>query len=153
MRYGSRMQNEHFGMRKWMVVDDTPAVLEAVAMLLESLGCAEVHRFNSAEEAIEVFFADPEGWDVVITDLDMPGMDGLEFRELLHVIRAEQRVLLATGSSDITPDQARAAGFSGMIRKPFPMRELIGQLEACGVSTTQQAEVNFAEVSPAWAAA
>lgn len=147
------MENEISGSRKWMVVDDTPAVLEAVAMLLEALGCAEVHRFNSAEEAIEVFFADPEGWEVVITDLDMPGMNGLEFREMLHVIRAEQRVLLATGSSDFTPDQAHAAGFCGMLRKPFPMQEMIELLERCGVPATRQADLDFAEVSPVWAAA
>lgn len=166
------MQNEIIGQemsetaavsaRRWMVVDDTPAVLEAVAMLLESLGCAEVSRFNSAEEALEAFTADPEGYELIVTDFNMPGMTGLELCEVIHDISPWQKLLLATGSTNMTEREAMAHGFRGMLRKPFPMREMIAKLEHIGVPTgraegptvfMQKAHESLAMFSAAWAVA
>jgi CheY-like chemotaxis protein len=157
------MQNENFDgsdARRWMVVDDTPAVLEAVAMLLESLGCAEIFRFNSAAEALEAFTAAPEAFEVIITDLDMPEMNGIEFCAAIRDISPWQKMILATGSSQITEREAMAHGFHGMLRKPFPIREMIAKLERAGVSTgreetattfAKRAQESLAAFSTAWA--
>lgn len=146
--------------RRWMVVDDTPAVLEAVAMLLESFDCAEITRCNSAEEALEVFAADPNAFELIVSDLDMPGMNGLELCAAIRDISPWQKLLLATGSSEITEREAMAAGFRGLLRKPFPMRDLLAKLEQAEVSTTREetcfmsnALESLRSISPAWALA
>jgi CheY-like chemotaxis protein len=146
--------------RRWMVVDDTPAVLEAVSMLLESLNCAEICRFDSANEALEAFLANPNAYEIIITDLDMPEMNGIELCEMIHAVAPTQSVLLATGSSEITEREAASQGFCGMLRKPFPVRELLKQLERAGVETRsdahhisfiQEARASVAMFSSVWA--
>jgi CheY-like chemotaxis protein len=139
--------------RRWMLVDDTPAILEAVAVLLESFDFAEIWRFNSAAEALEVFENDPQGFELVISDLDMPEMNGFEFCQALHQIAPSQKVLLATGSSEVTEAQVIEHGFCGMLKKPFAVRALLAALETAG-TFRERAEVpqqGIDTISPAWA--
>jgi two-component system response regulator ChvI len=146
--------------KRWMVVDDTPAVLEAVAMLLESLDCAEVLRFNSAAEALEAYRAESNAFELVVTDLNMPAMDGAEFCRALLDITPIQAVVLATGSSEISEPEAQALGFAGLLRKPFPARVLIQKLEGLGILEIRDSETitsffaaaaSLSTFSPAWA--
>jgi len=155
------MKNELWPARKrWMVVDDTPAVLEAVAMILESLDAAEVLRFNSAEDALEAYSADPDAFELIVTDLNMPSMDGAELCAAVHALNWRQPVLLATGSSDLTTAEALDAGFIGLLRKPFAVRDLLLQLQNANVLDTPEPQkidtlftvrASLSLLSPAWA--
>jgi CheY-like chemotaxis protein len=118
---------------RWMVVDDSDAVLDFLASLLENLGIADVHRFSTATEALTAFSAAPGQFQFVITDLEMPGMNGIEFCRRLHSIAPGLKIVLATGSAAATEEGARRCGFSGLLLKPFPAAALWRMLETAGV--------------------
>ena len=118
---------------RWMVVDDDEGVLDFIASLLESLGVADVLRFQSGRDALAAFNAMPGQFQLVITDLDMPGMNGIELCRRLRAAAPELKVVLATGSVTANDAGARQCGFCGLLSKPFPAAELWRIMSAAGV--------------------
>lgn len=118
---------------RWMVVDDNESVLELIGALLEALGVAEVERFHSAPEALAAFNASPNQFQFVITDLDMPGMSGIELCRRMHEVSPELKVVLASGSGVANEPGALRCGFCGFLPKPFPAAELWRTMAAAGV--------------------
>lgn len=105
-------------MAKILLVDDEPAVTYALGEVLEHHTTV---RAGSAEEALALL----EGVDVVVTDLSMPGMDGLA---LLRRIRDERPgvpvILLTARGSERTAVAAMKAGAHDYLAKPFDVDEL-----------------------------
>lgn len=118
---------------RWMVVDDNEGVLGLLGDLLEALGVAEVLRCRSAAEALAIFSAAPCRFQFVITDLEMPGMNGIELCRRLREIAPQLKVVLATGSGIANEAGARQCGFCGFLPKPFPAAELWRAIESAGV--------------------
>src|SRR5262249_44680412 len=118
---------------RWMVVDDNESVAEFLAELLESIGVADVQRFNSALAALAAFRSQPSHFQFVITDLDMPGMNGIELCRRMHEISPRLKIVLATGSTAANEAGARQCGFCGLLAKPFPAAQLWRTVEAAGV--------------------
>jgi two-component system CheB/CheR fusion protein len=111
-----------------LVVDDSEDTLEVFTTLLKMEG-ARVTAMNSARAALEVL--DKERFDVVISDLNMPDMDGNAFVAALRAHEKHSNVpaLALTGMSrrqDV--EGAMAAGFSGHVVKPVDMGELARQI-------------------------
>ncbi len=88
-------------------------------MALQDLGYT-VTSTTSSHKALEVFRSRPEEFDVVITDLIMPDMTGLELaREVLH-LRPDIPFILITGYSEATsPDEAEKSGIRKFLMKPI----------------------------------
>jgi two-component system, chemotaxis family, chemotaxis protein CheY len=129
------MKNEHdTGRPHWMVIDDTDIVLEVLAALLERQGRAEVCRCHSGAEALAAFAAHPGAFTFVVTDLDMPGMNGLELCQRLHTLAPRLPILLATGGGALTETDARSLGFCGLLAKPFELTEFQRALASAGVT-------------------
>jgi FixJ family two-component response regulator len=105
------------------VVDDDPRILESLEDLLESAGYAAC-SFSSARLLLINGLA---GLDVLITDIGMSGMDGLELRDLVKKVRPDLPVFLITGRHEIA-DQGRAQGISGFFRKPFDSQALLAAI-------------------------
>lgn len=118
-----------------MVVDDDDGVRDFVANVLEMRGEAEVARFRCPQEALTVFSATPDQFQFVITDLDMPGMNGIELCRQLRALAPELKVVLATGGGATNEAGARQCGFFGLLAKPFPATAVWHMLEAAGVAT------------------
>ncbi|WP_431204373.1 response regulator [Bradyrhizobium betae] len=93
-----------------LVVDDDPSVLEVVAGMLEELGC-DVISAGSGSEALEQLRLH-ERISILITDINMPGMDGHELAELAKRRRPELKILQLSGR------ERRRDGYP-IIRKPF----------------------------------
>jgi FixJ family two-component response regulator len=106
------------------VVDDDPRLLESVEDLLESAGYV-ARSFSSAESLLSSGLS---SLDVLITDIGMPAMDGLELRDLVMQARPELPVFLITGRHEIA-DQDRAQGISGLFRKPFDAKALLAAVD------------------------
>lgn len=113
-----------------MVVDDDEGIREFMALLLEMTGGVAVARFASAAEALSVFAAAPGQFQFIITDFEMPGMNGAEFCRQVLARAPGMKILLVTGHDDIQETEARRLGFCGLLRKPFPATALWQALEA-----------------------
>jgi CheY-like chemotaxis protein len=109
---------------RWMVVDENPDVLDSLAMLLERLGRAEVYKFRSGEEALNCFALFANEFELVITDLELPGLSGIELCRRMRNISPSAKIILSTGGT-VTPYQfALHAGFDGVLQKPYSVADL-----------------------------
>jgi CheY-like chemotaxis protein len=103
-----------------LVVDDEPSVLEAVAAMLEDLGC-EVVSATSGPEALD-HLSRSDRIEILITDINMPEMDGHELAYRAQRIRPQLRVLQLSGR------EPRRHGYP-MIRKPFSFEDLASKMQ------------------------
>jgi DNA-binding NtrC family response regulator len=100
-----------------LVIDDNTALTENLAEILEELG-AEVHRADSAEVALAQF--DERNWSLVVTDVRMPGIDGIELLALLKERSPGTPVLVMTGYADRqTIARAHESGALAVVDKPL----------------------------------
>jgi FixJ family two-component response regulator len=109
------------------VIDDDESFRTALVESLRSLGYS-VDGFASAEEFVA---ADGEGsCDCVITDIQMPGMSGLDLKRLLMARDCRVPVIMMTGRVEPGLEaRAAAGGAVCLLRKPFEANALIGCLE------------------------
>src|SRR4051812_39509972 len=98
-----------------LVLDDDAGVLDVLASMLEDLGC-RVECARSGPEALEVLSRN-EHISILITDINMPGMDGHELAERATRLRPDLKVLQLSGR------EPRRDGFP-LIRKPFSEDDL-----------------------------
>jgi CheY-like chemotaxis protein len=117
----------------WMIVDDNENILSLMQAIAARLGAAAIECFNSPKAALAAFRAAPEKFSLVITDLEMPGMSGLELCRELHEVSPAQKILLTTGSEILTDGEAAEKGFCGLLHKPFPFASLQRALASAGV--------------------
>ena len=107
-----------------LCVDDDPAVLAGIAEELESLGHV-VEAVADPRLAREILRSETRRFDVLLTDLSMPGMSGLDLAREARMIRPDLAVVLASGY--LTPADAQAAGGAGIrevIQKPARRSDL-----------------------------
>lgn len=103
--------------RKVLVVDDDPVIGESFNRVLTGKGYAVITAANG-EEALAKLKA--EQYDLVYTDLRMPGMDGLEVAERVKAKQPWTPVVIVTGyGSRTSEERAYAAGVSGFLNKPL----------------------------------
>ncbi|HBG21033.1 MAG TPA: hypothetical protein DDY32_17650, partial [Desulfobulbaceae bacterium] len=99
-------------------------VVQVTGEILQSLGYTVVGK-TSPREAIELFATDPFRFDLLITDLTMAELTGLELSEKVKVYRPDIPIVLITGYSDqVSKDAAFEAGINEYCMKPISMREL-----------------------------
>jgi PAS domain S-box-containing protein len=111
-----------------LVVDDEPDILDACVIGLNTCGY-EVSACRRGEEALELFRANPERYDAVLSDTTMPGLAGPDLvRELLK-IKPHLPVILSTGHSDlVSRKKAWRIGALEFLAKPYRMDELASML-------------------------
>jgi DNA-binding NtrC family response regulator len=129
---------------RWMVVDDDVDTLDTVARLLAAVSDAEICSFPSPWQALDAIAAAPETFHLVVTDFEMPGMNGIDFRRQVQAVSPATKVLLTTGSGVFTEESARENGFCGLLCKPFSLGALRQTLE-----NVQAAATNFSKASMA----
>jgi PAS domain S-box-containing protein len=110
--------------KRVLFVDDEDALAQLGKKTLEQLGY-QVEALTSVAEAIELVRADPQRFDLVITDQTMPGMTGADFAGQLHKIRPDLPIILATGySASLTPERLRSLGIRELLLKPQTVHSL-----------------------------
>lgn len=112
------------GHEQLLVVDDESALLEVMQRILEDLGYT-VHTAATPCEALQHFTGAPDKFDLLITDMHMPEMNGAELIGKIRNIRQDIPVILCTGFSEtMTEKRIRALGSARHIMKPVTQREL-----------------------------
>ena len=107
-----------------LLVDDEELLVQLGIALLESQGF-RVSGFTDPQAALAAVRQQPMAFDVVVTDLTMPGMTGLELAGELKRLRADLPIILASGyGADVTPERAARLGIRRVIDKPAPAGEL-----------------------------
>jgi putative two-component system response regulator len=111
-----------------LCVDDEPIVLRLMSRLLERMG-VDVTTATGPLEALGVFEA--ERFDMIVTDIRMPGMDGHAFLAEIRARDPEVPVVVATGHASLdNAIRALRDGASGMLMKPFTGEEFQVEVRA-----------------------
>jgi CheY-like chemotaxis protein len=104
-------------LKKVLVVDDDPIVGRSIDRVLSPSGYAVIAASNGAEALDKLA---REDYDVVYTDIKMPGMDGLEVAARIKASRPWLPVVIVTGyGSDANEARAKDIGVAGFLRKPL----------------------------------
>lgn len=110
--------------RAILLVDDEQIILSSMQRVLERSGYAVVSA-RSGQEAVELFEENPQRFQLVITDLTMPGIDGRELAKRILAASPGTPVILSTGYGDmITEQEAKSLGIRQMLLKPPSTGEL-----------------------------
>ena len=115
-----------------LTVDDSRTIRDMLRLTLSGAG----YRVVQAEDGVQgLEVLETEGVDVIITDINMPRLDGFGFIER---VRADERrrgipiLVLTTETTQAMKDRARAAGATGWISKPFDPDHLTTALRRVG---------------------
>ncbi len=107
-----------------LFVDDEEPVARIAARILERAGFS-VTCFFRPESALAAFRAAPDGFDVVVADLNMPGMSGIDLAHELRRIRPEVPLVLTTGNLTREMEvEADKLGVRRVLEKPYSTAEL-----------------------------
>ncbi|PYX95119.1 MAG: DNA-binding response regulator [Acidobacteria bacterium] len=113
--------------RRILVVDDEPQITRVLRTSLSSQGY-DIRIANDGETALEILKDWPA--DLVITDLSMPNMDGLELCRRLRAKSQVPIVVLSVKGEERTKVRALDAGADDYVTKPFGMNELLARVRA-----------------------
>jgi CheY-like chemotaxis protein len=103
------------GEERILVVDDEENVLRVVKHMLVGFGYG-VETFTDPQKALEAFRAEPERFDLVLSDLTMPGITGDRLTKEVHSIRPE-KAMLETGAADFIEKPVRKADLGRRVRQ------------------------------------
>lgn len=111
--------------RTIMIVDDSASMRQLVTFALKDAGYEVVAAVNGKDALGKL---DGAKIDMIVTDLNMPEMDGIEFIQQLRAAEKHKFmpiVMLTTESNESKKQEARKAGASGWIVKPFKVEQLL----------------------------
>ncbi len=112
-------------MAKILVVDDSVSMRQMVSLTLKD-GGYDVIESSSSEDALEQI--DGVEIQLVLSDLNMPGMDGIQLTKVLRgmsLYKSTPVLILSTESSQEVKQRGRDAGVTGWITKPFNPDQLL----------------------------
>jgi CheY-like chemotaxis protein len=123
-RFEPRGQGERI-----LFVDDEPSLVEVGRETLSQLGYTPDCHTDS-REALRRFQSAPEVFDLVVTDLTMPELTGLELTEAIRGLRPDIPVILCTGLGDfMTEELSAGSGIRYFLQKPLTRRDLASGIE------------------------
>jgi len=116
------------GRERVLIADDETQILRLEKQILERLGytaeCAE-----NGTDALKIFKANPQGFDILITDMTMPDMTGDVLARQIMEIRPGFPVIICTGFSEkILPEKIHSLGIKGLLMKPVSKSDLAHQI-------------------------
>jgi DNA-binding NtrC family response regulator len=101
-----------------LIIDDEVDMLMLLRMIIEDNTDYDVETTNSSTEGIKLFRE--EDYDLVITDLKMPGLDGMDIFDEIKELKPEVPVIIITAYGSMeTSDEALRKGVAEFITKPF----------------------------------
>ncbi len=112
-----------------LVADDDPAVLRMIAILLEKEGHKTIRASNGLE-ALLVYQSYAPQIDLLLTDIDMPEMNGMELAARIHATHPSAAIVLMSGAAPV--GGVAVPGSFPIVKKPFQKAILLAAVqEAC----------------------
>lgn len=112
------------GTEKILLVDDESFIVELEKQILERQGYFVDERTSSLD-ALEAFKANPDSYDLVISDMNMPGITGVQLAKAMLAIRSDLPIIICTGFSDLVSEKmCEDIGIKGFLMKPIIMSEM-----------------------------
>ena len=109
---------------KILIVDDEPDMLKLLSMIIKEKTPYEVTTTNNPLEALD--FAKKGGFDLVIADLKMPGLDGIELLDAIKHVDEEIPVVIVTAFATVeSATEAMQKGGFDFITKPFRKEQIL----------------------------
>jgi two-component system cell cycle sensor histidine kinase/response regulator CckA len=113
-----------------LYLDDEEPLVFIVKRMLERLG-HQVAGFTTADAALAAFNAEPDAFHLVLSDMAMPGMNGVDFATAVLKVRPDAKVVIASGYMDPKDmERAKACGVHECIRKPNTLDEMRNMVTA-----------------------
>jgi len=117
------------GNGKILLVDDEASIVNVCGSMLTHLGY-HVITATSSHEALELFMNDPDLFNVIITDLTMPQMDGTQLARKIHEKRPVLPIILCTGfSAVIAAEKVKQHDITELLIKPVSIKDLSAALK------------------------
>lgn len=111
-----------------LAVDDQPVILELISAMCQTLGFNVTTALTGAEA---LSLAKENNFDVILTDLAMPGMSGLELSKLLRAEYPDTPIILITGwEATIEREELEQSGITDILYKPFRIEQLTSLVKA-----------------------
>lgn len=117
-------------MKRILIVEDEAAIREFEAINLKRVGYSVVEA-GSAEEALDIFDNDSEGFDIALLDISMPGMDGFTLcKELRKRTETLGIIMLTARTQEMDKITGLMNGADDYITKPFSPTELLARVDS-----------------------
>ena len=112
------------GNERILIVDDEKTMVDVIQTMLENLGYTVTAKTSSIE-TLETFRMQPDKFDLIITDMTMPNMTGMDLANVVMKIRPDIPIILCTGFSElIDEDRAKAMDIRAFVMKPVVMTKM-----------------------------
>ncbi len=116
---------DYIGTENILFVDDEKSIRTLGHDCLERFGYI-VTAVSDGQQALEIFAADPDHFNLVVTDQTMPNMTGEELTKALLKLRPDIPIIICTGhSTTITPESCQALRISAFLQKPLAPTQLM----------------------------
>lgn len=113
-----------------LLIDDEASIRSVLTRGLQRLGF-QVTAMEDPQDAIEVLRADPRRFDAVVTDFDMPGMNGIQTAKRIQQLRRDLPIVLCSGFLDAqNSEEASVAGVARILNKPIMSQDLAAAIHA-----------------------
>ncbi|MGD1967923.1 MAG: response regulator [Desulfobacterales bacterium] len=107
-----------------LLIDDEEMVINIIEMMLKEMGY-NVLKAHNGYEGLQLFKTNRSEIDLIISDLEMPKMNGKEVLDKLREIDPEIKVMLSSGAlTDIDEQVVINNGFNGFLKKPYSLTTL-----------------------------
>ena len=112
-----------------LIVDDQASMLKLEKQLLEDQGYNVTWAFDAAQ-ALDLLKEDAKKFDLIISDVNMPNMDGFQLLKKIKTDYPNQRVVLMTGTSEnVAEVVSKEYKADGLITKPFQLEDALKTIE------------------------
>ncbi|MDY0360923.1 MAG: PAS domain-containing protein [Desulforegulaceae bacterium] len=125
---GEDPEPEPKGTENILFIDDESPITNISKATLERLGY-KVTAFNNSMEALDLFKKNPQKFDLIITDMNMPEMTGIELAGKVNLIKPGFPLIICTGFSErIDPEKSFQLGIKGFLKKPVVKSEIAKEI-------------------------
>jgi len=110
-----------------LLAEDDDAMRNYLALALENSGY-EVDAVSTGLDAVPLL--EDSDYDLLLSDIVMPGMDGIELAQRCAEISPRTNIIFITGFAAVAMRGSREQPYSKILSKPFHLRELVREIEA-----------------------